>query len=173
MAHVRLNLEMRDRLFHHSRRVGRAMTDLILEGTIAHIERLDEKELVAFQVKKARAQPGDVSLEKRPKAKGLGLRKREAFKPIENQPVRIPEKIERSFRRWAEFIEDAAGTADREIRAQTVVSDIRQRTTSEADANAAYTEFKKFLRTRAEERRPQVDVVTIGEIPIGGDLPEA
>jgi predicted DNA-binding protein len=133
--------EIRTRLEHHAARLGADMNDIVREATIAHLAHLDSLEMEILAVKRARQY----------KAPGLGR----------GQAV-APEKITKSFRRWAEFLEQSVDKTDNLRRVDAVNAEMRERCASETAADATYDAFKTFLANRAAARPgAPVETVTI------------
>lgn len=169
----RTTQELRSRLAHHAKRLGLDMNDIVRDGMIARLEFLDEREMLADEAKRARERRGafvpTVVEHKWGTPKGLGTKK-PLFPSATLTPL-PPEKIERSFRRYAEYLETATDKIDRELRTQTVLDDIKERTSSEEEYNASYDALLAFLKAREEARHKPVDVISVNDaITVSGDV---
>lgn len=173
---IKLSEDLHDRLRHHAKRLGRDMNDIVADATEVHLEYLDDKEEKALARKSARKRAGafvpDPVPHKWGRPPGLGLpssTKKGAKQYAFSSRVFVQEKLKRSFRRWAEYIEQAKDRADAERRADTVLEDIRERAASNDEATACYEEFTDFMRERAESRKKEA-VEVDEEAEIAGDV---
>lgn len=165
--------EIHKRLDHHAERLGRTKADMVREAINNYVDFLDDKEAKA-EGQKTPKKAGIANVPKtvktvehpwgKPSLAGLSKALKDANG---SKPVDVPEKLRKSFRRWAEFIEGAEDRSDGERRAQVVLDDIRERASGKAEAEACYVQLQDFLRSRKEAH----DVVDIDGISIlAGDV---
>jgi hypothetical protein len=176
----RTTQDVRARLAHHAERIGTDMNDIVRQGTLEFLDRLDEQEMLALERKRDKERRGafvpSVPEHRWGTPPGLGRENKEkkmpvmSFlpKPLESAPV--PEKLTRSFRRWAEFIEGAEDRSDGERRAETVLQDMYERCEGEAEKAKCYETFKTFMQERKEALEKPTGVVNVGDIAIAGDV---
>lgn len=154
------------RLLHHAERIGSDMANIARDGVVTHLDDLDQREIVAKDARLARENRGG----RRDRAhysapKGLSL-----SKPPTLKPVRLfPERIEGSFRRFAEYLEAAATPAEREKRAQEIVDDIKGRVDQAEEIDPACQRFAEFMKERAASRRPGALEISSG-VHVAGDV---
>lgn len=174
----RTTQDVRARLAHHAERIGTDMNDIVRQGTLEFLDRLDEQEMIALERKQAKERRGafvpSVPEHRWGTPPGLGGNKEKkmpimSFLP-KTDPVMIPEKLTRSFRRWAEFIEAAEDRSDGERRAETVLQDMYERCEGEAEKAACYEAFKVFMQERKEALGKPTGVVNVGDIAVSGDV---
>lgn len=167
------------RIVRHAKRLRIDMNDIIRDGTLMQLERLDEQERIAIEKSKAN-KPNGASLPDTPMFKWgkspISPKRPPVMSPATTTtpplpPPPVPEKLTRSFRRWAEHIEAAEDRSDGERRAEIVLQDMRERCTSDNEVAACYDMFKSFMAERANARRQPAGVVEVGEgVNISGDL---
>ena len=93
--------------------------------------------------------------------------------PTDAPPPEIPpdekiaNKLERSFRRYCEFIEGSEGAIDRSIRIQTVLDDLKERGPL-ADAEIAFAKLQDHLKAREELRQKPIERLP-DDVAISGD----
>jgi len=167
----RTSLDIRQRLEHHAKRLGADMNALVREGTVKHLDELDEKEVAQAEMKRLRESKGAFVPYTKPrhwgKPQGLGLKPPRP--PV--RPSEPPEKIKRSFRRYSEYIESAADKIDAEMRSQTVIEDIKERTASPEEVTLSYEALKEFMKGRAEARyQPSTAVAVDEKVDVAGDI---
>lgn len=182
---LKVTPEMNTRIRYHSKVLARGMNDIIREATGLYLDTLDEKELARIENKRRRQskgayvpQPVEHKWGKPPGlGKKTGLASRNNTPPmstpsfttaVPTEPIAVPKKIERSFRRFAEYLEAAEDKVDAATRAKTISEDIQERTTSSAEADACVQAFKEFMEARRDSQtKPTIDV---GETPLSGDI---
>jgi hypothetical protein len=146
---VRFGGEIRERLEHHARRLHLDMTNIIREATFRYLKELDREELIAIEAKQRSERRGRLPAVPRDfdhpwgAAPGLGFR-------AKVPETKVPEKIERSFRRFAEYIEASRDKIERDMRAQTVIDEIKSRVDKPEEVDAACVAFSELLRERAK-----------------------
>lgn len=148
-SRVRFGGDIRARLEHHATRLNVDMTDIIRDATRLYLEELDRKELIAIEAKQRSERRGRLPAVPRDfdhpwgTAPGLGFR-------AKVPETKVPEKIERSFRRFAEYIEASQDKIERDMRAQTVIDEIKSRVDKPEEVDAACVAFSELLRERAK-----------------------
>jgi predicted DNA-binding protein len=162
----RLSLPQRKRVEHHASRLGVDMSDIVREGTLTHLDNLDQKEMIVEEARRLRERRD------RPRSstrtpQGLGIRKDSAVKLF-------PEKIKNSFRRFAEYLEQAPNEVERAARAQTITAEIEERLDgNRTETDAAVKALTEFLRAREEAKRVPSGKITINEDAVAaGDVEE-
>src|SRR5262249_9497336 len=137
---VRLSREVRTRLEYHAKRIGANMKDIVREATMNHLDLLDEKERLAKQPKtKPVAYVPEVVPHPWGKPRGLGpyTPTSPAVTTAAKIPTTIiPDKIKGSFRRYAEFLEEAEDKIEIEQRTKTIREDMQDRTKSPDEVEA-------------------------------------
>lgn len=164
---------VRDRLAHHAKRIGKDMNDIVRDGLLAHLDKLDEKELHAISEREARAKRGAavpvVNESRFGKAPGLGLRRTIFSASV--AATRIPAKVVNSFRKYAEYLEAASDKIDGNVRAQHVIDDLQDRCASAEEVDAAHDALMDFMKGRSEARHKPLDVIAVdARVPLHGDV---
>lgn len=138
--HVLLPNEMHARLKHHAHRIGATLNTLSREGIAIRLQQLDEAEAVqlANQTKRFSL------LDERQKL----IEKRDPKLLRSKTTVPIPEKFEKSFTRYAEFLEAATGQDDRARRANEILDDIRTRVSTPEEELRVHEALQEFLTAR-------------------------
>ena len=162
--------EMRDRLRHQSKRLGMDMNDIVREGTIARLDELEEQEALAIERKRAARSGAPMPSVRKPKSTApvppmFKLPTLSSFLP-KTIPASIPEKITKSFKRWAEFIDDAEDNSDGERRGEMVLKDLREKCgDNEEIYKVSLDAFKEML-----ENRKEAAIVDAGDVKVEGDV---
>lgn len=148
------------------------MTDIIREGVRNYLDQLDHKELMSREAKRHDRARGRTAFvphnAEHPwgPAPGLGFRE----KAIANQ-TKVPERIQNSFRRFAEYVEGTRDKIEREVRAQVVIDEIKSRVDKPEEVDASCMAFAQVLHERAAHHRIAKVAVSPGAI-IEGDIDE-
>lgn len=83
----------------------------------------------------------------------------------------VPQKLRKSFRRWAEYLEAAKDKADHREREREIVEDIRDRTSDVSEIKRTLEAFQEFMQERAESKRTEEGTLDDGALEIvGGDV---
>lgn len=82
---------------------------------------------------------------------------------------KVLEKLDRSFRSYFEYVEQADGPIQRSMRIDRVLDDMRTRAT-DAEANVAFVEFQDKLAQRERQLSKTVIKTLPAGVPISGDL---
>lgn len=114
--------EMKRRLHHHGKRLGKSLSDLVRDACAFYLEELDEAEL-----------------------RGATVRRR-----VQVLESRMQRKFDRSFRRFAEYVEGATDAVDRAERMATVREDVESRASTPEEASQVLEAFNQFLSGRTE-----------------------
>lgn len=155
--------DVRARLRHHAVRLGTDMNDIVRESVVTYLEILDDRERRARELKRNRERSR--IMPSGPVPAGLGL-----SKPNKVSLASVPKKIERSFRRFAEYLEAATDEKDRVHRSQTIVNEIKERVDNNTgEIDAATMAFSDFLRQRAEHKS---EIAVSADAVIEGDVEE-
>jgi hypothetical protein len=175
----RLSPEVHALLAHHAKRLGMDMNVIAKQGTIELLERLDEKEAIAREARRAQerkgAVVGAVPEHRWGDVPGLGPRRETPPSPFAKVPAAtfaVPEKMTKNFRRWAEYIEDAEDRSDGERRAKVVLADMRDKCNIDAEATVCFDKFNQFMQERAAAKeKPDTGVKLLDEnVVIEGDV---
>ena len=161
---IRITSEERDELRHYARTLGRDMSDIIRDGLVSRLEFLRAKELEKLELKKLRR-------DQTPKTKrAVGLGKGWRVNPMVTN-FTCPEKIRKSFRHYAEYLEQSPDPQSRELRTQTILEDIKERTKNSDEASASYEALQEFLKARDDSKSKPLGVVDVTKIPnVSGDV---
>jgi len=162
LVQIRVSREQRKRLERHARRLGLDMVDIVRDGMLERLDRLEEKELFADEAKRLKEQPR--------KPRGLGVQRHRAGAPA-LRAAASPDKVERSFGMFTEFLDTAVDDADKDKRAQTIVEEIRARTSSGKEADATCDALRRFMKARLDARSNTDQEVELGpDINPSGDV---
>lgn len=166
------SVELRQSLEHHAKRLYVDMNEIIRQAVVQYLEILDDKERAAIEAREAKKRAGAYVPEvvqhrwgTRPNGLRGNMPKKEkaVSKTADLSDVPVADKLLKSFRRWAEFMESADDKSDAERRASVVMEDIKERASSELEGAACYERFKEFLEERAEAKK-KPDVVDIDRL---------
>jgi predicted ArsR family transcriptional regulator len=143
------------------------MTDIVREGLLTHLDNLDQKEMISEEARRMRERRGRPPGNTPRTPQGLGIRQGPTVKPF-------PEKIKNSFRRFAEYLEQAPNEVERAARAQTITAEIEERLDgNRTETDAAVQALTEFLRAREEAKRVPSGKITINEDAVAaGDVEE-
>jgi hypothetical protein len=174
---VRVSTDVRDRLRHHANRFGLSIVDIVRQGAIEKLERLDQTEAFELEQKRLRERHG--AYVPRPvkhkwgRPPGLGKKMPAVSTTAGSVDLeKVRQKFLQSFKRWAEFIEQGEDRSDRERRCEIVLEDIRDRTSDEAEVQTTFAEFKKFLDARAQAMPKPTEIVDANLAILNGDIEE-
>jgi len=153
---LRTTGEVRERIEYHAKRVGADMNSIIREATLAYLDKLDEKEALREELKQSRKQKGafvpPIVPHQWGRPPGLGLRRMQPISITTPPPPIVATKFKNSFRRWAEFLEQAKDEADSTRRADEIMQDIRDRVKAESEVKSVFAEFQSFLVGRTDAK---------------------
>jgi hypothetical protein len=154
------------------------MSDLVRTAVTAHLLKLDEEEAAAIEHKRRRKLPLVSSPTQHRHNEVPTLRKHKMMQGTKSpisfaspEHTEISDKLERGFRRWAEYIEEAEDRIDADRRAKVVLDEMRDRAVSDVEVNACFDQFKDFLEQRKKARVEPLHVVDVSKMTmIAGDI---
>lgn len=85
----------------------------------------------------------------------------------------LPDRLEKSFRRYCEYVEGAEDARERSMRLQICFDEIKERAGEQiAEANASFLKLQEVLRQRQDTLPKEVATLPEG-VPLDGDVDDS